>query len=44
MKKTVVFAYLESEMKFGEGMVLKSSQIFLLSEYMVYFSHLNKIA
>ncbi len=40
---TVYEAYLEGEMKFGESMILKTSQIFLLSEYMVYFAHLNNI-
>ena len=42
-KKTVVLAYLEGKVKFWEGMILKTSQKFLLSEYMVYFAHLNNI-
>jgi hypothetical protein len=42
-ENTVYEAYLEGEMKFGESRILKTSQIFLLSEYMVYFAHLNNI-
>lgn len=39
-KNLVVLTYLKSEVELGECMVLETSQIFLLSEYLVYFAQL----